>query len=110
MLFLLYTLLTCGWVLATFVPTFLDVTTLAVKRSPVRRTSTGERWTSSMFMLTWMAMLMDATLVLMLLCFATFHLRMAALAWLRSGHTCRLAQGRAPRRRRGRREAPRQWC
>ena len=73
MLFLLYTLLTCGWVLATFVPTFLDVTTLAIKRSPVRR-----GWTPGMYMVTWMAVLMDTTLVLMLICFATFHLRMAA--------------------------------
>jgi len=78
-LFLLYTLLTCSWVLATFVPTFLDVTTLAVKRSPVRRTIDGQRWSPSMYMVTWMAMLMDTTLVLMLLCFATFHLRMVLL-------------------------------
>ena len=39
MLFLLYTLLTCSWVLLTFVPSFLDLGTLAVKRSPVRRSA-----------------------------------------------------------------------
>ena len=71
---LLYTLATCSWVLATFVPTFLDVATLTVKRTAFRR-----GWTPGMFMITWMAMLMDATLVLMLLCFASFHVRMVLL-------------------------------
>ena len=74
MLFLLYTLATCSWVLATFVPHFLDLATMTVKRSAFRR-----GWTPGMFMISWMAMLMDTTLVLMLLCFATFHVRMVLL-------------------------------
>jgi hypothetical protein len=73
-LFLLYTLATCSWVLATFVPHFLDLATMTVKRSAFRR-----GWTPGMFMISWMAMLMDTTLVLMLLCFATFHVRMVLL-------------------------------
>ena len=70
-LFLLYTLLTCSWVLSTFVPSFVDLSTFALKRTSYRRD-----WTPSMYMVTWVAVLMDATLVLMLLCFAGFHVRM----------------------------------
>ena len=47
---------------------------MTVKRSAFRR-----GWTPGMFMISWMAMLMDTTLVLMLLCFATFHVRMVLL-------------------------------
>lgn len=70
-LFLIYTLLTCSWVLVTFIPTFMDIWTFTIKRSASRRL-----WTSGMYVITWMAMLMDTTLVLMLICFGGFHVRM----------------------------------
>ena len=51
-----------------------DVFTLTVKRATYRRS-----WTPGMFVVTWMGMLMDVTLVLMLLCFASFA------AWAQRG-------------------------
>ena len=70
-LFLFYTLLSTLWVLATFVPTFLEFGSWAVRRSPLRR-----GWTPTQFLVTWMALLVDGTLALMLLCFFGFHFHM----------------------------------
>ena len=70
-LFLFYTLLSTLWVLATFVPTFLEFGSWAVRRSPLRRGGTPTQ-----FLVTWMALLVDGTLALMLLCFFGFHFHM----------------------------------
>ena len=70
-LFLFYTLLSTLWVLATFVPTFLEFGSWAVRRSPLRR-----GWTPTQFLVTWMALLVDGTLALLLLCFFGFHFHM----------------------------------
>ena len=76
-LFLFYTLLSTLWVLATFVPTFLEFGSWAVRRSPLRR-----GWTPTQFLVTWMALLVDGTLALMLCCSSA-----STSTWLRNTTT-----------------------
>mmetsp|Transcript_32319 Transcript_32319/g.101809 ORF Transcript_32319/g.101809 Transcript_32319/m.101809 type:complete len:277 (-) Transcript_32319:547-1377(-) len=96
-LFLLYTLLSCSWVLLTLLPSLLDVgallagdapsplpsplhSTAAVRHRAVAGRSphpiSGFGWGPNRYMVVAMALMVDATLVLMLLCFFTFHAHM----------------------------------
>ena len=96
-LFLLYTLLSCSWVLLTLLPSLLDVgallagdapsplpsplhSTAAVRHRAVAGRSphpiSGFGWGPNRYMVVAMALMVDATLVLMLLCFFSFHAHM----------------------------------
>ena len=94
-LFLFYTLLTCTWVLVTFIPTMFDARALFIPAhagsrrhgglnaftpnygnvpSPHSIASLG--WGPTQFMVLMMAVMLDVTLMLMLLCFFSFHASM----------------------------------
>mmetsp|Transcript_56979 Transcript_56979/g.123844 ORF Transcript_56979/g.123844 Transcript_56979/m.123844 type:complete len:315 (+) Transcript_56979:145-1089(+) len=66
-LFLIYTFLTCTWVVITLLPTYMR-TGLMVGQT--------RHWSPARSMVAMMAMLLDATLLVMLLCFGGFHIHM----------------------------------
>ena len=71
-LFLMYTLLSTLWVLVTFMHNFVQLP--AITRVHIHGVAT--QWSPGMTMMALVALLLDGTLSLMLLCFFSFHLRM----------------------------------
>jgi len=73
-LFLLYTLLSTMWVLLTSMPLLLQ---LYGSQGTMR--ALERKWGSSKFMISFMGVMLDGCLCVMLACFCPFHIRMAML-------------------------------
>ncbi|KAL1524571.1 hypothetical protein AB1Y20_019461 [Prymnesium parvum] len=76
-LFLMYTLLSCLWVIFTSVPLIFALKDQKQYGEELRRI--GAKWGSNRLMVAMLAMLLDAALSVMLLCFFSFHVRMVLL-------------------------------
>jgi hypothetical protein len=73
-LFLVYTFLTCSWVLLTSLPTLLRVMKEPAFARQMQRTLGQDR-----YMVATMGAVLDCSLLVMLSCFMPFHVRMAML-------------------------------